>query len=351
MKDVAALSGVSIKTVSRVINEQSGVGPEVAKRVLAAAQSLGYRPNLSASSLRRTDRRSATLGVVFEDLSNPFDSALLRAVEDRARESGFLVFAGSDEDDPVRQDELLESLAARRVDGLVIMALAGHQDALQRERQRGMPMVLVDRPPTFADTDSVTTTNRTSSRDAVLQLAELGHRSIAFVGDRHTLWTSQERHAGYVQGLAEAGIRLNKDLVVTDVHGPGAAEQATERLLSLPTPPTALFTAQNLITVGAMRVLRSRDLRQRVALIGFDDFPLADLVDPAVTVIRQDLAAIGRRAADRVFARIDGDRSPAVHDVVPATLVRRGSGEIKPPATDLDLYSHSGRTNTPRSSR
>ncbi|NUT91810.1 MAG: substrate-binding domain-containing protein [Saccharothrix sp.] len=208
--------------------------------------------------------------------------------------------------------------------------MGGHQDALQQERERGTPMVLVDRPPTFGGTDSVTTTNRDSSRDAVLQLASFGHREIAFLGDRQTLWTSQERYTGYLEGLAHAGLKLREDLVRTDLKGPDAAERATAELLDRDPRPTALFTAQNLVTVGAMRVLRARDLHQRVALIGFDDFPLADMLQPAVTVVRQDVPALGRKAAELVFARIDGDPSPPVHAVVPASLVRRGSGEIRP---------------------
>ncbi|WP_197287951.1 LacI family DNA-binding transcriptional regulator [Nocardia sp. NRRL S-836] len=331
MRDVAALAGVSTKTVSRVINGLPGAGAEVVDRVRAAARTLGYRPNLTASSLRRSDRRSATIGVLFEDLSNPFDSALLRAVEDRARHSGVLVLAGSSEDDRTLQHELLVSLAARRVDGVVVMAAGGHQDALQQERERGTPMVLVDRPPTFGGTDCVTTTNRDSSRDAVARLAALGHRDIAFLGDRRTLWTSQERYTGYLEGLAQAGLTLREELVRTDLHGADLAAQATTALLELHRPPTALFTAQNLVTVGAMRVLRAHGLHHRVALIGFDDFPLADMLEPGVTVVRQDVPGLGRKAAELIFARIDGDTSPPVHAVVPAALVRRGSGEIAPP--------------------
>ncbi len=331
MKQVAELAGVSIKTVSRVLNGQPGAGPEVAGRVRAAAESLGYRPDLSASNLRRSDRRSATLGVLLEDLSNPFDAALLRAVEDRAHDSGVLVLAGSNERDPVRQRELLDALAGRRVDGMVVMALPGHQDVLHRERERGLPMVLVDRPALFEHTDSVTTTNRASSCEAVLDLVRRGHRRIGFLGTRQALWTGQERHAGYVEGLAGSDLPLEDALVRTGLQGPEVAERAAGDLLDGPRPPTALLAAQNQLTIGVVRALRTRALQHRVALVGFDDFPLADLVEPAVTVIRQDLRTIGRTAADLVFRRIDGDGSPAVHVVVEAELVRRGSGEIPPP--------------------
>lgn len=332
MRDIASLAGVSIKTVSRVINDQGGAGADVVHRVREAARTLGYRPNLTASSLRRADRRSATLGVLVEDLSNPFDSVLLRAVEERAQRDRVLVLAGSAEDDPTLQREQLDSLAARRVDGMVVMAASGPQDDLQRERSHGTPMVLVDRPPTFGHTDSVTTTNRESSREAVLQLASYGHRRIACLGGRQSVWTSQERRTGYLEGLAEAGLRLHDEWLCMDLKGVDAAERAVVAMLDAPHPPTALFTAQNLITVGAMRVLQARGWKHRIALIGFDDFPLADMVEPAITVVRQDVPLIGRTAADLVLSRIQGDHSPAVRAVVPAGLVRRGSGELRPPS-------------------
>src|SRR3954466_9931896 len=248
MRDIAALAGVSIKTVSRVINGEPGAGTEVAERVREAARSLGYRRNLSASSLRRTDRRSATIGALLEDLSNPFDSALLRAVEVRARERDVLVLAGRDDADPGQQAGPLESLAARRVDGIIVMPPGGHQDPLYEERQRGTPMVLVDRLRPFAHTDSVTTGNRGGARAAVMRLGSLGHRRIGYLGDRATLWTSIERHAGYIEGLASAGVPFDPDLSRMDLKGSDLAAQATRELLDLPDPPTALFTAQNRVT-------------------------------------------------------------------------------------------------------
>ncbi|GAB2688757.1 LacI family DNA-binding transcriptional regulator [Thalassiella azotivora] len=332
MRDVAALAGVSIKTVSRVVNGEPGAGAEVTRRVREAAESIGYRPDHSASSLRRSDRRSGTLGVVFEDLSNPFDAAMLRAVEDRASARGVLVLASSNEDDPRRQEVLLRSLSVRRVDGMVVMAADGVQDALQHECRRGTPLVLVDRPPTFEHADSVTTTNRESTCEAVVELARLGHRRIAFLGDRTALATSRDRRTGYVEGLASTGLVLDPALVRTDLRGPDEASRATTALLGLADAPTAVFAAQNLLTVGAMQALRGRGVQQQVALVGFDDFPLADMLDPPVTVVRQDVPRMGRVAADLLLARVDGDASPAVHEVVPASLVRRGSGEIPPPA-------------------
>lgn len=327
MRDVAALSGTSIKTVSRVVNGQSGVGPDLARRVNIAAASLGFRPNTAASALRRGNGRSSLLGVLLEDLSHPFDAALLRAIEEAATARGFLVLAGSDEGDQDRRRHLLGSLAQPRVDGIVAMAPGGRQDTLAQERGRGMPMVLVDRPATFERTDSVTTTHRLATQDAVRGLAGAGHRRIAYLGDRADLWTSQERRAGYLQGLAMSGVRADPSLDLGDL-GPDHVEEATTALLDGDGPPTAFFTSGHLVTVGAVRRLHERGLARSTALIGFEDFPLADVVDPGITVVRQDVAAMGRAAADLVLARIDGDESEAREVVVPSLLVRRGSGEI-----------------------
>jgi LacI family transcriptional regulator len=330
MRDVAALAGVSIKTVSRVVNREPGVSPELAARVLDAVALLGYRHNLTASSLRRADQKTATIGLLLDDSSNPFSSELLRAIEDVAWERGTLALAGSSDEDPDRQRELLHALVSRRVDGLIAVPASGNQSSLLRERLLGRPLVLVDRPAPEAD--SVTVDNRAGAARALRHLVAHGHRRVAFLGDLRSLWTATERHAGYVEGLAAEGITLDPHLVVMDVRGVDAAERAVSLLLSSAEPPTALLTGQNLITIGAIHALQRLGLQHRVALVGFDDFPLADLLDPRVSVVAQDPTAIGRAAAELLFARLDSDRRPPQQVVVPTRLIARGSGELRPDA-------------------
>lgn len=330
MRDVAALAGVSIKTVSRVVNREPGVSPELASRVLDAVALLGYRHNLTASSLRRADQKTATIGLLLDDSSNPFSSELLRAIEDVAWERGTLALAGSSDEDPDRQRELLHALVSRRVDGLIAVPASGNQSNLLRERLLGRPMVLVDRPAPEAD--SVTVDNRAGAARALRHLVAHGHRRVAFLGDLRSLWTATERYAGYVEGLAAEGIALDPHLVVMDVRGVDAAERAVSALLSSAEPPTALLTGQNLITIGAIHALQRLGLQHRVALVGFDDFPLADLLDLRVSVVAQDPTAIGRAAAELLFARLDGDRRPPQQVVVPTRLIARGSGELRPDA-------------------
>jgi LacI family transcriptional regulator len=332
MRDVGALAGVSLKTVSRVINRDPTVSAEIVGRVNRAVDLLGYRPNLAATSLRRADRKTATIGLLLEDVANPFSSALHRAVEDAARERDMLVFAGSSDEDPEREREVLAALVSHQVDGLIVVSSdQGHGDLLLERRRSGLPMVFLDRPAPVPDIDSVTADNRAGACAAVGHLAAHGHRRIAFLGDLHSIWTAAERERGYLDGLAAAGIPVDRALVRRDIRSGEQAREAVLELLAAAGAPTALFTAQNLITVGALRALRQLGAQRRVALMGFDDVQLADLLDPPVSVIAQDPPSLGRTAAGLLLARLDGEESPTRHVVVPTRLVARGSGEIPPP--------------------
>jgi LacI family transcriptional regulator len=330
MREVAALAKVSIKTVSRVVNGESGVSPRLARQVLAASERLNYRHNLTASSLRRSDGRSATIGVVLEDVANPFSSALNRSIEDVAVQRGVLVLAGSSDEDEDRERKLVSAFASRRVDGLIIQPSSHDHSYLVTERNAGTAIVFVDRPPAFFDADTVLTDNAAGVRRGVRHLVEHGHRRIGYLGDLHKIATAAERHRGYLEELGAQGIETDERLVRLDLRGIDRAEAAAIELLGMPDPPTALLTGQNLITIGAFKALRRLELHQRVALIGFDDILLADLLQPGITVIAQDPAAIGRTAAEMLFRRLDGDRSPSEHRVVLTRMISRGSGEIAP---------------------
>jgi LacI family transcriptional regulator len=330
MREVAALAGVSLKTVSRVINAEPGVSSELASRVGAAIERLDYRHNLWASSLRRTDGKSATIGLILEDIANPFSATLHRAIEDVAVKRGVLVLAGSLEEDEARERELVSAFASRRVDGLVIMPASHDHSYLLNERKAGTPLVFVDRPPAFLDADTVLTDNLGGARLAIRHLVEHGHRRIACMVDLQSIMTAALRYQGYREELEAQQITLDPDLVRLDLRGIEHAEAATTELLALRPAPTAIFAAQNLLTIGACRALRRLGLHHRVALVGFDDILLADLLDPGITVIAQDPAAMGRTAAELLFRRLDGDATPTVHQIIPTRLIERGSGEIKP---------------------
>jgi len=329
MRDVAALAGVSLKTVSRVINDEPAVSAEVRTRVQRAIVQLDFRPNLTASNLRRAGGKTATLGLVVEDLANPFSAALIRAVEDTARPRGVTVVAGSVDEDPVRERALVEEYIARRVDGLIVVPAAADHSYLVSERRSGLPIVFIDRPPRNLAADAVVAANRDGAATGVAHLVAHGHRRIAFIGDLPSIWTATERHSGYLDVLRPASL-ADPGLVRRGIRGADAAASAVGDLLSAEDPPTAVFAAQNVLAIGTFMALRRLGRRGDVALVGFDDFPLADLLDPGVSVVAQDPLGMGRLAAERLFRRLDGDRSEATTSVVPTRLIERGSGEIRP---------------------
>jgi LacI family transcriptional regulator len=189
--------------------------------------------------------------------------------------------------------------------------------------------VFVDRPPAMLPADSVLADNREGAQAGVKHLIDHGHRRIAFLGDLVSITTAADRYAGYQDSMRAAGLTVDPGIVRRDLHTVMAAEVAVTELLTGPEPPTALFSAQNLVTLGTVRALRTCGAQHRTALVSFDDVPLADLLEPAVTVIAQDVLAIGTLAARILFRRIDGDTSEPRTHIVPTRLIQRGSGEIR----------------------
>lgn len=326
MTDVANAAGVSLKTVSRVVNEEPGVRPETAALVDDAIERLGFRRNDMARALRR-GQRSRTLGLVIEDVSNPFYSAITRGVEEVARKRGLLVIAGSSDEDPDRERELIHMLCERRVDGLLVVPAGDDHRYLLRELELGTRAVFIDRPPGKLRADVVLLDNVGGARSAVDHLLAHGHRRIGMIGDEKTIFTAVERLRGYREALERAGIDVDDSLVRLGAHDAEAAESATRELLSLPKPPTALFAGNNRIAVGALRALSLN--RKRVALVGFDDLELAELLALPATVVSYEPAELGREAAKLLARRLAGDERPPQRIVLPTALIARGSGEVR----------------------
>jgi LacI family transcriptional regulator len=329
IKDVAALAGVSLKTVSRVINREPGVSVALIARVERAVGQLDYRHNLAASNLRR-GQRTQSIGVLLHDHANAFSANVLRAIEDRARSVGVAVLSASLDDESEREAAMATDLVSRRVDGLIVMPTSADQSYLLSEIRAGLSVVAVDRPAQGVHVDTVVVDNVAGTRVAMTHLLARGHVTIACLTDRQTIWTARQRLQGYRQALDAAGIEYDDRLVVPDLTSDATAKDAVLRLLDLPHPPTAIFAGRNNLAVGSVRALRERDLARRVALVSFDDFPMADLLEPAVTVIRQDLRALGAKAADLLFARMGGSAAAPELVQLTTTQVERGSGEINP---------------------
>ncbi|MGW1839670.1 LacI family DNA-binding transcriptional regulator [Streptomyces sp. NPDC002067] len=327
MKDVAARAGVGLKTVSRVVNGEPGVTPDTERRVQEAITALGFRRNDSARILRKG--RTASIGLVLEDLADPFYGPLSRAVEEVARHHGALLINGSSAEDPAREQELVLALCARRVDGLVVIPAGDDHRYLAPEIAAGVATVFVDRPAGRIEADAVLSDSFGGSRDAVAHLIAHGHRRIGFIGDQPRIHTAKERLRGYRTAMAAAGLPVDGAWVSLGTTGPERVHHAARAMLDAPEPVTALFAGNNRVTVTLVRVLRQRTAP--VALVGFDDFELADLVSPAVTVVAQDAARMGRTAAGLLFRRLEGADEPPRREEIPTRLIARGSGEIRPP--------------------
>ncbi len=326
MNDVARSAGVSLKTVSRVVNGEPGVAAATAGRVNAALTALSFRRNDIARSLR-DKMTTSSIGLLTEDLANPFYASLARAVGDVARRHGFLVLSGSSDESEEREHEILTAFLGRRVDGLIVVPTGGSHSFLEGEQAAGVQLVFVDRPAIGISADTVRIDNAAGVFTGVRHLNRHGHRRIGYLGDDPAIYTAVERLRGYRLAVATLGLESDEGLVRQGLHDAAVAEEQTLSMLSQSNPPTALFAANNLITAGVLRALRRRG--GRVALVGFDDFDLADLVDPPVTVIAQDAGALGRRGAERLFRRLAGESEPPTTEVLPTWLIARGSGEVQ----------------------
>ena len=332
MRHVAALAGVGIKTVSRVINDEPGVSEATRDKVLSASRQLNYQLDMAAGSLRRAGRRTLSVGLLLPSVSNPFSGEINRAIEDALGARGIAVFAASLDDDP--------ATGAGHRCGVSWAACRRAYPHAHREKpgvripehSRDLPLVFIDREPVGVEADAVVTDNAAGAAAAAAHLIDGGHTRLAYLGDRTDIQTARERRRGFMEEIGRQGIPTSAIPVRENLHDEESARLAALEFLTAGEPPTAIFSSQNLITFGAMRALRELGLSTRVALIGFDDFTLADMMDPGVTVIAQHPERIGKLAAERLLARIDGDQQPPQTYVVPSELIQRGSGELRPPA-------------------
>jgi LacI family transcriptional regulator len=335
MRDVARHARVATKTVSRVVNGEPGVRPEMAARVQRSIKELGYRRNDSARLLRRG--QTASIGLILEDIGDPFYATLSRAVEDVAARHDALLITGSSDEDPERERTLALAFCARRVDGLIIIPASEDHTYLQQEMAHGCALVFVDRPPRLIEADTVLTDNHGGAMTGVTHLISNGHQRIGFIGDDPRIYTAGQRHQGYRDAMAAAGLPVADSWVTLASPSQQIIRKALRRMLADPSPVTAVFCGNNRVTALALRELR--DARASIALVSFDDLELSDLLTPAVTVVAQNTGELGRIAADMLFRRLGGYQGRPERVELPTTLITRGSGEL-PPVGELTRSSH-----------
>ena len=310
MKDVASKAGVALKTVSRVVNGEPGVTAATASRVLGAIEDLGFRRNESARLLRTG--QTATLGFIASDWTDPDHAAVYRGLEEVARSNGYLLYSGSTDRDPEREEQLALAMCARRVDGLIIIPTPGSHDYLVSEIEAGVAAVFVLRPPALVRADAVLPDERGGGRAAVAHLIAQGHRRIGFVAGDPDTHRATELLAGYADAMTAAGLTADP-----------AWTTLTARQLPR-APVTAVLCADRTQTEAALHALAGG--HDHPAVVGFGDFALADLVSPPVSVLVYDSVLIGRTAGELLIRRLAGgeaeDAPPrTVH--VPVRLITR----------------------------
>ncbi len=330
MRDVAEHAGVSFKTVSRVVNREAGVRPELFVRVEDAIGQLGYRPDHRASQLRRSDSAAVTIGFVLVDVANPFFGSILRGIEEVAASRNCLVFAGSTEGSEERENQLIEAFVGRRVDGLIVVPSGAGVGVIKSEIDRGTPVVFLDIEPELDGVDLVRSDHFQGAQIATEHLLAQGHTDIAYFGDDPDIASAGLRLRGFFDAMSEAGLTPASHRVVTGSHTESEWKAIVLQTLQASKLPTAIFSAQNYVTIGAAQALHELSLQERVAQIGFDDVELADVIEPGLSVVPQHPRNLGRRAAEVLFSRLDGDTGPAHREIISNPITERGSGEIEP---------------------
>src|ERR1700704_1001854 len=330
--DVARRAGVSTSTVSHVVNRTRFVSDELRERVEAAMRELDYTPNAAARML--TLKRSHTIGLIVSDIRNPFFASVARGVEDVAQEQGYtLVLCNSDES-AGRETACLNALETRAVDGVLLASSGVADEHLSRLVQAGYPIVLVDRDLPELGAPAVLLDNEGAAYSAVWHLITRRHQRIAMLTGRAAISTTTERVAGYRRALHEAGIVMDDRLVVSGESTSEGGASATSAVLDVDDPPTAIFSGNNLMSIGALQSIVNRGLLvpEDVALVGFDDFPFpwSDAFRPHLTTVAQPTYELGRRAAELLVQRLKGLTPTSVERVVLDVMlvVRESSGAL-----------------------
>lgn len=323
--DVAKKAGVSVATVSRVLNDSPLVTESTRQNVLSAVKALNYQPNHAARSLRAG--RSHVIGLIISDIQNPFFTSIVRGIEDVAHQHGYsLVLCNSDED-PEKEKLYINVMRSEEVAGVILASASEANPQVDDLITYNIPVVAIDRQVDGRTIDSVLAANIEGAHAAVVHLLELGHRCIGFIGLPLTHTPGKERYEGYQRALRDNQLPMSQSFVrIADAKQQGGYESTRDLLTQQPCV-TALFVANNLMTLGALDAIRERSLRipDDISIIGFDDMPWANLLQPPLTAIAQPTYELGQRAAELLLERLKDRDKPVTHEKLETRLIRRGS--------------------------
>jgi LacI family transcriptional regulator len=330
--DVAKRAGVAPITVSRVINSSGYVSESTKNRVEAAVKELGYVPNTLARGLR--SKRTNTLALIVTDITNPYFTLMARGVEDAAGESGWTVIYCNTDESQAKEERYANLLAQRKVDGVLLVPACSNAKTIRFLESNGVMVVILDRRVLEAETDLVCSDSENSAKSLIELLIGEGHTKIVMITGPKDVSTSVDRVAGYQQALTGAGLREN-ELVYYGAFNQQSGYELTFQAMNHTPRPTAIFGANNFITIGIIKALHdlNMDVPRDVSVVGFDDLPESMLVRPFLTVAMQPAYEMGRSATELLLKRISGDLSEDCQEIIlPAEIIERES--IGPVSSD-----------------
>jgi LacI family transcriptional regulator len=331
IREVAERAGVSVSTVSHVLNETRFVSPDTKSRVLAAMEELEYEPNRLASSLRRKDKRTHTLGLLIPDSSNPFFAEVLRGVEDASFDAGYSVILCNSDDDPKKEVGYLEVLLSKQVDGVILVSAGDSSESLTLVERWEGKAVVVDRDINAPELDSVSVDNEEGGYIATKYLLEHGHRHIGCIAGPSALKPSAGRVFGYKKALDEYGVSIDEGYIVPGDFRPQSGYKAARLILETDDRLSAIFSTNDMMAVGALCAINEmgKTVPDEISIIGFDDISLASFTSPPLTTVAQPIYEMGLRAAELLVNRLVHPDSEISREVLKPVLVERSTCKKK----------------------
>lgn len=326
-KEIAKLAGVSSATISRVTNNEPGVSPKTAIKIRRLIKEYGYVQNAIARGLKTSN--SKTIGFLVPDISNPFFPAVLSGIESLCVKNGYNLILQNTNQNTLREINAIDMLLQHRVDGLIAIIVDGEGNQLEQFTTMGIPVVLIDRLTRKGEYDSVIIDNMGGMAQGVEYLAQLGHKKIALIhGPTNISPCGEERMTGYLTAMRNAGLKVVKEYIIDGNSTEEGGYLCTKELIQSPNPPTAIFTVNNFMTMGAYKALADARVRvpKEVSLLGFDDFSLAAYLSPPISLMSRPTVEMGRIATEMLLERLtQGVNLPSRKVVLPTNLTIRCS--------------------------